>query len=71
MKELYFYEGPVTNFGRCVMNKYKAYTYASSEKQAENNIKVKWKKEHGYLPTYKVELPYKIRKVEPKGEYND
>lgn len=68
MSNLYLYEGPVTKFGVCVMNNYKAYTYASTEKQAENYIKSRWKKENGYSQTARVELPGEIQEVKPKGE---
>ena len=65
---LYLYDGPVTQFDKLVMQNYKAYTYANSKKQAENNIKSRWKKEHGYLQTARVELPGEIEEVVPKGE---
>lgn len=68
MSNLYLYEGPVTNFGRPIMNHYKAYTYAVSEKQAENYIKSRWKKEHGMLQTYRIELPGEIQEIMPKGD---
>ena len=68
MTNLYLYEGPVTRFGVCVMNHYRAYTYAVSEKQAENYIKSRWKKEHGYVQSAVVELPGEIQEVQPKGE---
>lgn len=64
---LYLYNGPVTRFGKYVGN-YKAYTTATSEKQAYNNIKSKWKNDCGYLQSAKVELPGKIEIIKAKGE---
>lgn len=63
---LYLYDGPVTRFGKYVGN-YKAYSYASSEKSAYNNIKSKWKKDNGYLQTAKVELPGKLEVINGRG----
>lgn len=68
MSKLYLYDGPVNRFGKCVMNNYQAYTYAVSKKQAENFIKSRWKKEHGYLQSANVELPGEVQEIETKGE---
>lgn len=60
---LYLYNGPVSRFGRLVQEEYIGYTYASSEKQAYNNIKSRWKKDHGYLQNTVVELPGKLEVI--------
>lgn len=64
---LYLYDGPVTNFGRPI-GRYRAYTRASTEAKALNNIKSKWKRDNGYLQRFRIELPGKIEIIESKGE---
>lgn len=64
---LYLYDGDVTYFGRPIAH-YKAYTHAVTEKKALSNIKSKWKKDNGYLPGFKIDLPGKIQILESKGD---
>lgn len=58
--ERYVYIGPVMIFDRCVEDRYKGETYASSEKKARSNIAYGWKKLNGLEPTAKVSLPGNI-----------
>ncbi len=68
MSYLYLYDGPVTRFGICIVNRYIKYTNAPSEKKAKSNICAKFKKENGYLQTAKIELPGKLVLVERKQD---
>lgn len=63
---LYSYDGPVEEFGKCIVHRWTASTYAPSEAKARNNFKFKFNKDRGRLPTAKVTLPGKIIKVEGK-----
>ena len=56
----YRYEGPVSVFGRCVDNNWKAETMAVSEKKARNNLRYQYSKQVGKIPATRVELPGKI-----------
>ena len=62
-KSLYFYEGPVMRFENCIMSKWKASTYASSEAKARSNLIYRFKMENGLIPETKISLPGKISKV--------
>lgn len=61
---LYSYDGPVEQFGVCVSNRWKAITYAISEKKARSNLVYQFKKEHGLMARSRIKLPGKI---ETKG----
>ncbi len=56
----YQYDGPVMNFEHCVSNRWKATTYAVSEKKARNNLTYRYKKENDLLPNTKITLPGKV-----------
>lgn len=58
---LYFYEGPVCEFGRCVQNVWRGQTLAVSEKKAKSNLAFQWKYQNNRLANTKVELPGEIR----------
>ena len=56
----YSYDGPVMEFDRCVANRWKASTYAVSEKKARSNLTYQYKKRNNKLPNTKITLPGKI-----------
>ena len=56
----YSYDGPVMEFDRCVANRWKASTYAVSEKKARSNLTYQYKKRHNKLPNTKITLPGKL-----------
>lgn len=56
----YTYEGPVLEFETCVAHRWKASTYAISEKKARSNLIYQYKKSHKKVPNAKISLPGKI-----------
>ena len=62
--DLYSYTGPVTMFDRCVANCWKGETYAKKEKKAKSNLIFQYKKQNGFIPASKVNLPGKLVKLE-------
>ena len=60
---LYSYDGPVVSFGTCIMNNWKASTYAVSESKARSNLTYQFKKKHNKTASAKVDLPGKVMKV--------
>lgn len=60
MHNQYTYDGPVMEFGNCVVNRWKAKTHAVSEQKARSNLAYQFKKENNRLPTAKVSLPGRI-----------
>ena len=57
---LYSYNGPVLEFDRCIVNRWKGKTYATSESKARSNLAFQFKRETGRLPRTKITLPGKI-----------
>lgn len=57
---LYSYDGPVLEFDRCIANRWKGQTYATSESKARSNLAFQFKRETGRLPRTKITLPGKI-----------
>lgn len=57
---LYLYEGPVMEFETCIVNGWKASTYAVSERKARSNLMYQFKKRNNKLPGTKILLPGKI-----------
>ena len=57
---LYYYDGPVMEFDRCVADRWQASTYAVSEKKARSNLTYRYKKLHNKTTTVKITLPGKI-----------
>ena len=57
---LYSYNGPVLEFDRCIVNRWKGQTYAASESKARSNLAFQFKRETGRLPRTKITLPGKI-----------
>lgn len=56
----YSYDGPVMEFDRCIANRWKASTYAVSEKKARSNLTYQYKKRNNKLPNTKITLPGKL-----------
>lgn len=56
----YEYVGPVMEFNNCVVNNWKAYTYAQSEKKALSNLAYRFKKANNRMPNAKISLPGEI-----------
>lgn len=57
---LYSYNGPVLEFDRYIVNRWKGQTYATSESKARSNLAFQFKRETGRLPRTKITLPGKI-----------
>jgi len=56
----YSYDGPVMEFDTCVANRWKASTYAVSEKKAKSNLTYQYKKKNNKLPNTRISLPGKL-----------
>lgn len=59
----YVYDGPVMEFETCVANRWKASTYAVSEKKARSNLAYQFKKRNNRLPSTKISLPGELKAV--------
>lgn len=59
----YVYSGPVMEFDRCIMNNFKASTYAVSEQKARSNLAYQFKRQHNKAPGMKISLPGKVVQV--------
>ena len=57
---LYLYEGPVMEFDRCIVSKWKGQTRATSEKKARSNLAYQYKKNNNRVANTKITLPGKI-----------
>lgn len=62
----YVYDGPVTEFGRVISNRWSSSTFATSEKKARSNLSFQFKKQFGKAPNVKVDLPAKITVIPQK-----
>lgn len=60
---VYMYDGPVEYFGKCIADRWTAYTTAPTEDKARINLEYKFKKESKKEPWVKIVLPGKITKV--------
>lgn len=56
----YSYNGPVMQFGVCVMNQWRTSTIAATEKKARSNFIYQFKKQHNLVASAKIELPGQI-----------
>lgn len=56
----YQYDGPVMEFDTCVSHRWKASTYAVSEKKARSNLAFQFKKKNNRVPNTKITLPGKL-----------
>lgn len=59
----YQYSGPVTEFGRCIDNRWTGQTMANSEGEAKRNLTYQYKKQHGKAPNSRVQLPEKVKMI--------
>lgn len=57
----YVYIGPVLKFNTCIVPRWEAYTYATSEAKARSNLTYQFKKSNNYMPSAKIVLPGEIR----------
>ena len=57
---LYSYNGPVLEFDRCITDRWKGQTYATSEAKARVNHAYQFKINNGRVPQTKITLPGKI-----------
>ena len=57
---LYFYDGPVEEFGRCIADRWRAKTYAASINKARSNLAYQFKKEFNKAPNTRITLPGNI-----------
>lgn len=62
----YVYDGPVTEFGKVIANRWSSSTFATSEKKARSNLSFQFKKQFGKTPSVKVDLPGKITVIKQK-----
>lgn len=62
----YVYNGPVTEFNRCIANNWHSSTLAVSEKKARSNLIFQFKREYGKAPNAQISLPGKIKLVRGK-----
>ena len=69
--KLYSYDGPVLEFERIVANRWKASTFAVSEKRARCNLAYHFKKETGRAPRSKIIIPGKLVVHEGKVNSNE
>lgn len=60
----YAYNGPVMEFGRCIIDNWKGTTYAVSEKKAISNLEFQFKKQNNKLPSSSVRLTGKLKILE-------
>lgn len=60
----YRYSGPVSQFGKCIYNKWTGETIAATERRAKNNLAYQFKKETGRLGTTNISLPGKLEEIE-------
>lgn len=61
--DLYFYDGPVMEFDKCIANRWKGMTRATTDNKAIGNLIYQYKKQNGKLPTAKITLPGKLECV--------
>lgn len=61
---LYVYDGPVYRFEKMFLARWRAFVWASSEKQAKNNLTYRCKQEHGLLPSAKLTLIDEVKLVQ-------
>lgn len=62
----YSYDGPVMELETCVNNRWKASTYAVSEKKARSNLAYQFKKNNNKVSGTHIALPGKLVLVQGK-----
>lgn len=61
---LYFYDGPVLEFGRVITDRWQASTRAVSEKKARCNLAHQFKTQYERVPASKITIPGKLIIIE-------
>ena len=56
----YRYRGPVMGVDKCIQEDWEGETMAVSERKAKSNLMFRWKKQHGYPPTFLISLPQSL-----------
>lgn len=59
-KHKYIYEGPVMEFDRCLVERWRAETIAPSERKAKSNFAYQFKKQNNRIDGARITLPGKI-----------
>lgn len=59
----YTYDGPVMNFGTCILDQWHGTTYAVSEKKARSNLAYQFKKNNNRITGSRITLPGKVKMV--------
>lgn len=62
----YTYDGPVMEFNTCISSRWRASTYAPSEKRAKSNLTFRFKRENNRVPGSAISLPGRITLVGQK-----
>lgn len=62
--KLYSYNGPVLEFDRIITTRWKASTYAASEKKARSNLAYQFKQQYDRAPRSRISVPGKLTVVE-------
>jgi hypothetical protein len=57
---MYVYDGPVMEFGRCINRRWVSITYAPSEGKARSNLMYQYKKQYRKATDAKISLPGKL-----------
>lgn len=60
----YRYSGPVSQFGKCICNKWTGETIAATERRAKSNLAYQFKKETCRLGTTNISLPGELEEIE-------
>lgn len=56
----YYYDGPVTEFDKCIAHRWTGETYAISEKKARSNLIFQFKKQTNRASNAKIKLTGKV-----------
>ena len=62
----YFYDGPVLEFDKLIVERWKGETIASSENKARSNLAYQFKKNNHRVARTKIKLPGKLKRVDWK-----
>lgn len=63
MQDKYIYDGPIKSFDRCVVDRWRGETSASSKQKARSNLTYQAKKQLNLLPGVRITLPGEIKLV--------
>lgn len=68
--KLYFYDGPVLEFGKIISDRWSSSTRAESEKKARSNLAYQFKMMYGQTPNSKITVPGKLTIIEGGDQAN-